>query len=59
MMKLKLANIIALHVSADIFKVNELDLMWHLKKLCPLCNIEEESIYHFIIECYILQKIRN
>ena len=42
---------------------NTLLLNWRekdsIKKICPLCKMEEESIDHFIIECYILQPIRN
>ena len=43
---------------------NTLDLEWRNRntnenKTCKLCNLEIETLSHFLLNCYILQDIRN
>ena len=43
---------------------NTLDLEWRNRntnedKTCKLCNIETETLGHFLLNCYKLQDIRN
>ena len=42
---------------------NTIKLQWREKeekeKICKLCKLEKETLHHFLIDCVVLQDIRN